>query len=213
MEWLEPICRSVSIHGLFLPQRGILSLGAARNAGRLGERAMVRLVKRYGSRKLYDTEESRYVGLDEIAAWIRGGQEVRVQDNKTAEDVTAATLAQIISEEGRRGGSTLTSDLMHQIIRLGEQAVTSGMEQIQSKIDRLVQTSVERLKPIRRAREEMSELRSRLDDLEAALGALEANPTGVAGSGPSAPRPRRAARRGTPSSVKTVKTAKKGVPS
>jgi len=53
---------------------------------------MVRLIKRYGSRKLYDTEESRYVLLEDIAAWIRQGQEVRVIDNKSAEDVTAQTL-------------------------------------------------------------------------------------------------------------------------
>ena len=45
---------------------------------------MVRLIKRYESRKLYDTEESRYVSLDEIAAWIRQGQEVRVVDNATS---------------------------------------------------------------------------------------------------------------------------------
>ena len=40
---------------------------------------MVRLIKRYGSRKLYDTEESRYVSLDEIGTWVRAGQEVRIE--------------------------------------------------------------------------------------------------------------------------------------
>ena len=58
---------------------------------------MVRLIKRYESRKLYDTEESRYVSLDEIAAFVRLGQEVRVVDNATSEDVTGQTLAQIIA--------------------------------------------------------------------------------------------------------------------
>ena len=53
---------------------------------------MIRLIKRYGSRKLYDTEESRYVSLDELASWIRRGQEIRVIDNKSSEDVTAQTL-------------------------------------------------------------------------------------------------------------------------
>lgn len=64
---------------------------------------MVRLIKRYESRKLYDTEESRYVSLDEVADWIRTGQEVRVQDNASGADVTAQTLTQIILDEGRRG--------------------------------------------------------------------------------------------------------------
>ncbi len=65
------------------------------------EPKMIRLIKRYGSRKLYDTEESRYVALDELAGWIRDGQQIKVIDNKTADDVTAQTLTQIISEEGR----------------------------------------------------------------------------------------------------------------
>ena len=59
---------------------------------------MIRLIKRYGggSRKLYDSEESRYVSLEEIANWIREGQELRIEDSKTGEDVTAPTLAQVI---------------------------------------------------------------------------------------------------------------------
>ena len=42
---------------------------------------MYRLIKRYESRKLYDTEESRYVSLDELAEWIRTGKDVKVVDN------------------------------------------------------------------------------------------------------------------------------------
>ena len=88
---------------------------------------MVRLIKRYESRKLYDTEESRYVSLEDIAAWVRGGQEVRVVDNATAEDVTAQTLTQIILDEGRRGTSFLPSELLHELVRVGERAVTTGV--------------------------------------------------------------------------------------
>ncbi len=134
---------------------------------------MVRLIKRYESRKLYDTEESRYVSLDEIAAWVRQGQEVRVQDNATSADVTAQTLAQIILEEGRRGTSCLSSELMHDLVRAGRQAVSSGVEQVQHGVDRLVQASVDRLAPVRRAREEMTRLRTRLDELEASLAGLD----------------------------------------
>ena len=66
---------------------------------------MIRLIRRYGggSRKLYDTEESRYVSLMEIADWIRQGQQLRIVDSKTDEDVTAATLAQVIYEGEKRG--------------------------------------------------------------------------------------------------------------
>ncbi len=64
---------------------------------------MYRLIKRYESRKLYDTEESRYVSLDELAEWIRTGKDVKVIDNATGADVTAQMLTQIILDEGRRG--------------------------------------------------------------------------------------------------------------
>lgn len=130
---------------------------------------MIRLIKRYESRKLYDTEESRYVSLDEIAAWIRQGQEVRVVDNATNNDVTSQTLTQIILDEGRKGTSFLPSELLHDLVRIGERAVSTGMEQVQNGVDKLI----DRLGPVRRAREEMSSLRARLEELEASLAELE----------------------------------------
>src|SRR5215213_7131807 len=110
---------------------------------------MIRLIKRYESRKLYDTEESRYVSLDEIASWVRQGQEVRVVDNATGGDVTSQTLTQIILDEGRKGTSFLPSELLHDLVRVGERAVNSGLEQVQHSVDRLI----DRLGPVRRARE------------------------------------------------------------
>lgn len=138
---------------------------------------MIRLIKRYGSRKLYDTEESRYVSLEELAGWIRQGQQIRVVDNKTSDDVTAQTLTQIISEEGRRGTSLLPNELLHELIRAGEQAVSSGVEQLQTQMDRLVQASIDRIGPVRRAREEMSRLRQRLEELERSLAELDVERT------------------------------------
>ena len=86
---------------------------------------MVRLVKRYGggSRKLYDTEESRYVSLDEVAGWVREGQDVQVLDSGTGEDVTRQVLAQIILEGEKQGASLLSADLFHAVIRRGEAAL------------------------------------------------------------------------------------------
>lgn len=136
---------------------------------------MIRLIKRYESRKLYDTEESRYVSLEEIAHWVRSGQEVKVIDNASSADVTSQTLTQIILEQGKRGTSFLPSELLHDLIRVGEKAVSSGMEQVQQGVDRLVQASVDRLAPVRRAREEMLRLRTQLEQLEASLVHLSAD--------------------------------------
>lgn len=138
---------------------------------------MIRLIKRYESRKLYDTEESRYVSLEEISAWVREGQEVKVVDNASGADVTSQTLTQIILEEGRRGTSFLPSDLLHDLIRVGERAVSSGVEHVQQGMDRLVQASMDRLAPVRRAREEMSRLRTQLEQLEESLVHLEEEET------------------------------------
>ncbi len=148
---------------------------------------MVRLIKRYGggSRKLYDTEESRYVSLDEIALWIRDGQELRVVDSGSHEDVTAQTLAQIIYEDHKRGVSFLPSEFLHDVIRRGGRAIQEGVETVQSGVDRLVRASVEKITPVTGMQEELDLLRFRLAELEASLGELETHP----------PRARRAARR------------------
>jgi polyhydroxyalkanoate synthesis repressor PhaR len=148
---------------------------------------MVRLIKRYGggSRKLYDTEEARYVSLDEVARWVRGGQRLRVVDAKTDEDVTAQTLAQVILEEQRRGVALLPSELFHDIIRRGGRALSRGVEQIQSGVGHLV----DRVKPLHEARTEMDVLRRRLDELERSLAEIEDR------NGTRKPRARARARR------------------
>jgi polyhydroxyalkanoate synthesis repressor PhaR len=163
---------------------------------------MIRLIKRYGSRKLYDTEESRYVLLEDIAGWIRQGQDVRVIENKTGEDVTAQTLTQIISEEGRKGRTLLPNAALHEIIRMGQEAVTGGMERIQQRVDRVVRASIDRLGPVRKAREEMEVLRQRLHDLEASLIELERQRESAEAEPVQRRTPRRAAAAKRPASAR-----------
>ena len=136
---------------------------------------MIRVVKRYESRKLYDTEESRYVSLDEIAVWVRDGQEVQVIDNSSSQDVTAQTLAQIILDEGRNGRSSIPADVLRDLVRFGERTLSSGVEHVQQSMDKMVKASIDRLGPVRQAREEMTRLRSRLEELEESLAELEAS--------------------------------------
>ncbi len=149
---------------------------------------MIRVIKRYESRKLYDTEESRYISLEDISRWVRDDQEIQVIDNATSEDVTAQILTQIIHEEGKRGTSFLPTDLLHDLVRGGERIVASGVEHVQGRVDRLVQSSIDHLAPVRRAREEMSQLRDRLTELEHTLQSLETE---------SEPKPAKAPRRRT----------------
>jgi polyhydroxyalkanoate synthesis repressor PhaR len=140
---------------------------------------VIRLIKRYGSRKLYDTEESRYVSLEEIGDWVRHGQQVQVIDNQSTEDVTAQTLTLVILEEGKRGVSTVSSDFLHDLIRRGEQVVSIGVQSVQDGVDRLLQASVDRVPPLRQVRDETEELRRRLETLEAAIADIESHRTGA----------------------------------
>ncbi len=113
-------------------------------------------------------------------------------DNATSEDVTAQTLTQIVLEEGKAGRSKLPAELLHDLVRVGERALSSGVEQVQQGVDRLLQASIDRLGPIRRVRDEMTVLRSRLEELEISLSRLESGGPAVAG----APAGRKAAAKG-----------------
>lgn len=83
---------------------------------------MAAVIKKYGNRRLYDAEASRYVTLGEIATKIRKGAEVRVVDAKTGADLTQPTLAQVILED-RNAGQLLPVPLLHQLIRMGDDAL------------------------------------------------------------------------------------------
>ncbi|MDQ3037275.1 MAG: polyhydroxyalkanoate synthesis regulator DNA-binding domain-containing protein [Myxococcota bacterium] len=72
--------------------------------------ARPRVIKRYANRKLYDTRDSRYVTLQQIAEYVRGGEEVSIIDNTTKEDLTNVTLAQIVYEEERKSGQAVGDD-------------------------------------------------------------------------------------------------------
>jgi polyhydroxyalkanoate synthesis repressor PhaR len=81
---------------------------------------MAYVIKRYSNRKLYDTQESRYVTLEEIEEMIRAGREVSVVDAASGEDLTSVTLTQIILENERSHRANLPSAFLHQLIKHGE---------------------------------------------------------------------------------------------
>jgi polyhydroxyalkanoate synthesis repressor PhaR len=170
---------------------------------------MVRLIKRYESRKLYDTEESRYVSLEEIGSFVRDGQEVKVIDNATEEDVTAHTLTQIILEVGRNGRTQIPIDFLHDMVRMGEKAWSTGVDQMQQGVDRFLEASIDRLAPIRRARDEMTTLRSRLEELEGSLRRLERNPSEVRATTKKAAKKKTTARKAAARKAPAKRAAKK----
>jgi len=84
------------------------------------------IVKKYRNRRLYDTGESRYVTLDEVAQQIRGGEDLHVVDAKSGADLTQSTLAQIILES-RGGAALLPAPVLLRLVRLGDDALAEFM--------------------------------------------------------------------------------------
>ena len=78
------------------------------------------LIKKYGNRRLYDTAGSRYVNLDDLAALVRAGKEVRVVDAKTGQDLTRVTLTQIITEDAKDKPTGLPLELLRFGVALAE---------------------------------------------------------------------------------------------
>ena len=74
------------------------------------------VIKRYGNRRLYNTDASRYVNLDDIAALVREGKDVQILDAKTGQDLTRVTLTQIITEDARDKPTGLPLELLRQLI-------------------------------------------------------------------------------------------------
>jgi polyhydroxyalkanoate synthesis repressor PhaR len=104
---------------------------------------MAYVIKRYSNRKLYDTQESRYVTLEEIEEMIRGGKEIAVMDASSGEDLTSVTLAQIILENERNHRAALPSAFLHQLIKHGEAWQDFAQRSMRSSLEGLVSSQRE----------------------------------------------------------------------
>lgn len=84
------------------------------------------LIKRYASRRLYNTETSDYVTLEDIAGFIRQGREVQIVDLKTGDDLTRQYLLQIVAEHESKGESVLPVDVLTDLVR----SYATGMQSV-----------------------------------------------------------------------------------
>ena len=79
--------------------------------------AQTRIIKKYPNRRLYDTEISSYITLEEVRQLVVDGEQFEVRDAKTGDDLTRSVLLQIISDHEERGQPMFTTQLLSQIIR------------------------------------------------------------------------------------------------
>jgi polyhydroxyalkanoate synthesis repressor PhaR len=108
---------------------------------------MAYVIKRYSNRKLYDTQESRYVTLEEIEEMIRAGREISVVDAASGEDLTSVTLTQIILENERTRRATLPAAFLHQLIKHGESWQDFVQKSMRSSLEGMIssQRDMERI--------------------------------------------------------------------
>jgi polyhydroxyalkanoate synthesis repressor PhaR len=133
---------------------------------------MTVLVKRYANRKLYNTASSRYITLKGIAELIEQGEEVRVIDNETGEDITSIALSQILvdNERSNRGmPHSLLSDLVQRsgdalygALKRGVEDASDGIGEIQRNVRRAIHSHEEDATRLRKA---WSGARTELDEL------------------------------------------------
>ncbi|MCB9614672.1 MAG: hypothetical protein H6721_09515 [Sandaracinus sp.] len=142
-----------------------------------------RIIKRYANRKLYDTRDSRYVTLQQIAEYVREGEDVRIVDNKTKEDLTNVTLAQIIYEEEKKGEGDVRRSTLKSLIEEGRERLVGSLPGSLSKFLHPEKEEGKEAKPEEEAsaegpkkkpgpKEALEELRATADDrVKAVIGA------------------------------------------
>ena len=91
----------------------------------------VRIIKRYQNRKLYDTHQSCYVTLEEIAQIIREGHEIQVIDNKTKNDITYITQIQLLFDQERKSTRPGDVELLKRVIRSTEGTFTGYIRSLE----------------------------------------------------------------------------------
>src|SRR6056297_3508778 len=102
---------------LFCARIGFAAVHHVLGGSDMAEQQKPLLIKRYASRRLYNTETSDYVTLEDIAGFIREGREVQIVDLKSGDDLTRQYLLQIIAEHESRGESVLPINVLNDLVR------------------------------------------------------------------------------------------------
>ncbi|MGA8262775.1 MAG: polyhydroxyalkanoate synthesis repressor PhaR [Arenicellales bacterium] len=109
-----------------------------------------RIIKKYPNRRLYDTEQSRYITLADLQKLAEAGEEFEVKDASSGEDITRMILLQIIAEQESGGNPVFTTDILTRIIRFYgasvQNALTSYLEQSLSLFEQQQKTFQEQVR-------------------------------------------------------------------
>lgn len=110
------------------------------------------LIKRYASRRLYNTETSDYVTLEDIAEFIRDGRDVQIIDLKSGDDLTRQYLLQIIAEHESRGENMLPVNVLNDLVRsYATQATSMVPEFLATSFDMLRDSQTQMMEKMTKA--------------------------------------------------------------
>ncbi len=106
------------------------------------------VIKKYPNRRLYNTQTSKYITLDDLSSMLKDNQDFRVLDVKTGEDVTKIILAQIILEHETKGYSLLTEDFLKHIIKFYDHPLSVVFSNVMIDALKRFNHGVEGFKPL-----------------------------------------------------------------
>ncbi|STY28180.1 polyhydroxyalkanoate synthesis repressor PhaR (fragment) [Legionella wadsworthii] len=113
---------------------------------------MTRLIKKYKNRRLYDTETSQYITLEELQRYVVEGVQFKVEDSLTEKDITNSILLQIIVEMEAGPSQFLSSDILRQIIALANHPMASSLKKMMEQMFQVMEKPLE-TNPYRQATE------------------------------------------------------------
>jgi polyhydroxyalkanoate synthesis repressor PhaR len=94
------------------------------------------IIKKYENRRLYDSTNSRYINLDEIAELVKEGRDVKVVDAATGEDITRVVLTQIIMDDAKGSDSAFPLDILRQmVVASGRATQESALQYMKTMFD------------------------------------------------------------------------------
>jgi polyhydroxyalkanoate synthesis repressor PhaR len=123
----------------------------------MAEDKQPRVIKRYANRKLYDMSESCYITHDEIAQLVRDGEEVRIIDNRTKEDLTTLTLTQILFKEEKNQRKTLPLQTLRGLLQTSGDFIQRHITQPVTSLREEAEDAVTKVRNALKARTELEE--------------------------------------------------------
>lgn len=102
----------------------------------------MRLIKKYKNRRLYDTEKSQYITVEDLQHYVIEGTKFKVEDAASKEDITAATLLQIFVEMEAGPSKFLSPDVLRQLICLAQHPMNQALKELLGQMVATIETQV-----------------------------------------------------------------------